>query len=53
MLCQNYETQKRLKKLGAKNIKNFGNLKFSTSKKVKTDFLEKNTIKYFRKKKNT
>ncbi len=34
-LCQNKETMTYLRKLGAKNIKNFGNLKFSESKKIK------------------
>ena len=49
--AQNYETQIRLKKLGAKKIKYLGNLKLATSKKVKTDFLEKKIINFFKNKK--
>ncbi len=50
-LAQNYETHKRLKLLGVKKIVSLGNLKFSTSKKVKTDILNPNLIKYFKQKK--
>tara|TARA_B100000029_G_scaffold332966_1_gene325131 strand:- start:2446 stop:3234 length:789 start_codon:yes stop_codon:yes gene_type:complete len=50
-LAQNIETQKRLNILGAKKIINRGNLKFTTSKKVKTDFLEKNKLIFFKNKK--
>ena len=39
---QNNETQKRLIQLGAK-IHNLGNLKFTTSEKVKSDMLDKNS----------
>ncbi len=49
--AQNKETQNRLATLGAKNIINIGNLKFTTSKKVKTDFLDRKTSKFFNKKK--
>lgn len=47
-LCQNKETKLYLKKLGTKNIKNLGNLKFSESKKIK----KINKIKNFRLLKN-
>ena len=47
-LCQNKETKIYLKKLGTKNIKNLGNLKFSESKKIK----KINKIKNFRLLKN-
>ena len=43
---QNSETKTRLAKLGAKNIKYLGNLKFSTSKGNKNIFLD-NKIKIF------
>ncbi len=48
---QNQETQKRLAILGAKNIKNFGNLKFATSGKIRKEILEKKTLNYFKRKK--
>ena len=48
---QNQETQKRLAFLGAKNIKNFGNLKFATSGKIRKEILEKKTLNYFKRKK--
>ncbi len=48
---QNLETQKRLAILGAKNIKNFGNLKFATSGKIRKEILEKKTLNYFKRKK--
>ncbi len=47
---QNKETFKRLKLLGAKKIYNIGNLKFTTSKKVKAQFLNKKTNNFFKKK---
>ena len=52
-LCftQNNETQKRLKLLGISKIYNLGNLKFATSKKVKKDILEEETLNFFKKKK--
>ena len=50
-LVQNTETYKRLNYLGAKKILNKGNLKFTTSKKVKADLLEKKLINFFDKKK--
>jgi len=49
-LVQNNETHKRLKLLGATKILNFGNLKFTTSKKVKSDLLDKKTLNFFRNK---
>lgn len=50
-LIQNKETGRRLKILGANNILNFGNLKFSTRKKVKSDLLESKKLKFFKNKK--
>ncbi len=50
-LAQNHETQKRLRLLGARKIVSLGNLKFSTSKKVKTDILNSNLTKFFKQKK--
>ena len=50
-LAQNYETKKRLSILGTKNILTLGNLKFSTSKKAKTEFLDKKTKNFFKNKK--
>ncbi len=47
-LVQNFETQKRLKVLGVKKILNLGNLKFTTSKKIKKELLQKNSINYFK-----
>ena len=48
-LCftQNNETQKRLRLLGISKIYNLGNLKFATSKKVKKDILEEETLNFF------
>ncbi len=48
---QNNETQKRLGLLGVKKIYNLGNLKFATSKRVKTDILDQKTLNYFERKK--
>ena len=49
---QNNETQKKIdKKLGAKKIHNIGNLKFTTSAKVKSDMLDKKTLNYFKNRK--
>ena len=50
-LVQNAETKKRLKILGARNINYLGNLKFSTSKIFKSNFLDKKTINFFKKRK--
>jgi len=50
-LAQNYETKKRLSILGAKKILNLGNLKFSTSNKIKDEFLDKKTKEFFKRKK--
>ena len=52
-LCfsQNRETHQRLKLLGARKIFYFGNLKFSTSKNLRYDFLEKKTLNFFKNKK--
>ena len=50
-LSQNYETEKYLKMLGAKNIFNLGNLKYATSKSYFSEKLNKNLINYFNKKK--
>ena len=48
---QNNETQKRLSQLGAKKIHNLGNLKFTTSEKVRADILDKKTLTYFKNRK--
>ena len=50
-LVQNLETEGRLKILGANKIKNLGNLKFSTSKRIKTDLLDKKSLNFFKDKK--
>tara|TARA_B100000029_G_scaffold478382_1_gene524400 strand:+ start:526 stop:1776 length:1251 start_codon:yes stop_codon:yes gene_type:complete len=52
-LCfaQNTETYKRLSSLGARKINNIGNLKFTTSKKVKSEVLEKKILNFFKIKK--
>ena len=50
-LPQNNETEKRLNFLGAKQILNLGNLKFSTSKNVKDNILEEKIINFFKRKK--
>tara|TARA_Y100001970_G_scaffold58930_1_gene74968 strand:- start:2031 stop:3278 length:1248 start_codon:yes stop_codon:yes gene_type:complete len=49
--AQNIETQKRLKKLGAKKIIYLGNLKFSTSEKIKHEVVDKRVENFFRNKK--
>ena len=51
-LCfsQNNETYTRLKILGAKKILKLGNLKFTTSKKLKYEFLDNKTQNFFKKK---
>ena len=49
-LAQNSETEKRLNALGAKKILNIGNLKFTTSKYVKNEFLDKKKLNFFNKK---
>ena len=49
-LSSSNESQKYLKKLGAKNVKFFGNLKFSESEK-KIDVINDNLKKYFNSKK--
>ncbi len=48
---QNNETFKRLKMLGVEKIYNIGNLKFSTSKNVKNEFLDKKTSDFLKNKK--
>ena len=48
---QNLETKKMLKFLGAKSILNLGNLKFSTSKKNKTDILDQKINNFLKNKK--
>ncbi len=48
---QNSETKTRLAKLGAKNIKYLGNLKFSTSKGNKNIFLDNKNKNFLKKKK--
>ena len=50
-LPQNFETQKYLNLLGAKNIKKIGNLKFSEPQVNYRNELNKNLKKYFSKKK--
>ncbi len=50
-LSQNNETVYYLQKLGAKNIKNLGNLKYSTSKSYFRNRLNKNLFNYFKRKK--
>jgi len=50
-LCQNKETEKYLKNLGAKKIKNLGNLKFSKSNFISSSKLNKNILKIFQYKK--
>jgi len=50
-LSQNRETGKYLKELGAKNIKNFGNLKFSSSKDNRFKESNNNLSKNFKSKK--
>jgi len=50
-LAQNKETEKYLKNFGVKKIKNFGNLKFSSSKFSSIENLNKNIVKTFRNKK--
>ena len=47
-LCANKETAKFLKKLGAKNIKNYGNLKYSQSENEKIE-IDKQIIKFISK----
>ena len=49
-LCfaQNTETYKRLSSLGARKINSIGNLKFTTSKKVKSEVLEKKILNFFK-----
>ena len=51
-LCfaQNNETEKMLSLLGAKKIRNIGNLKFTTSRKTKKENLEKRLLNFFKKK---
>ena len=49
-LVQNSETQKRLSVLGVKKIKNFGNLKFTTRKKIKSEKLEQRVLNFLKKK---
>ncbi len=49
--AQNSETKNKLSALGANKIYNLGNLKFSTSKKIKGDFLERKILNYFKSKK--
>ena len=48
---QNSETKTRLAKLGAKNIKYLGNLKFSTSKGNKNIFIDNKNKNFLKKKK--
>ena len=50
-LSQNNETVYYLQKLGAKNIKNIGNLKYSTSKSYFRNKLKKHLFNYFKRKK--
>tara|TARA_B100001121_G_scaffold6746_1_gene5742 strand:+ start:5293 stop:6543 length:1251 start_codon:yes stop_codon:yes gene_type:complete len=47
---QNHETFLRLKFLGAKKVINLGNLKFTTSKKIKTQLLNQKILNFFKKK---
>ncbi len=50
-LSQNKETMFFLKKLGSKNIKNFGNLKFSENKSIKHNNIKsKKLLKFFKSK---
>ena len=50
-LSQNKETMFFLKKLGSKNIKNFGNLKFSETKSIKDNNIKsKKLLKFFKSK---
>ena len=50
-LSQNKETMFFLKKLGSKNIKNFGNLKFSENKSIKNKNIKsKKLLKFFKSK---
>ncbi len=50
-LSQNKETMFFLKKLGSKNIKNFGNLKFSENKSIKYhNITSKKLLKFFKSK---
>ena len=50
-LSQNKETMFFLKKLGSKNIKNFGNLKFSENKSIKNNNIKsKKLLKFFKSK---
>ncbi len=50
-LSQNKETMLFLKKLGSKNIKNFGNLKFSENKSIKYNNIKsKKLLKFFKSK---
>ncbi len=50
-LSQNKETEKYLNSLGAKKIKNLGNLKFSKSNFISSNKLKKNILKIFQYKK--
>ncbi len=50
-LCQNKETKKYLKKLGAKKIKFLGNLKYSESKLKENDNFDKKFKKIFKNRK--
>ena len=50
-LTQNAETERHLKFLGVKKIRNLGNLKFSTSKSIKNNSLDKKFLNFFRQKK--
>lgn len=50
-LSQNKETEKYLNNLGAKKIKNLGNLKFSKSNFISLNKLKKNILKIFQYKK--
>jgi len=50
-LPQNKETEKYLKSFDVKNIKNLGNLKFSKSKFISSNTLNKNILKMFQYKK--
>ena len=51
-LSQNKETMFFLKKLGSKNIKNFGNLKFSENKLIKDNNIKSKKLLQFFKSKN-
>ena len=51
-LSQNKETMFFLKKLGSKNIKNFGNLKFSENKSIKDNNIKSKKLLQFFKSKN-